>query len=218
MLKKPKTSKEEKMAEDYFPIDKADLERAIEIQVSKSPSKEDFLKRSTEKIFKRPDRNSLETIESPAKNKIKRKNSSTRKTSRKTSQGKRTFKRFAPKEYSPPKIELKSGGYELIITEKPQVALKISSALGNSKQRNNHGTPYYEVSKDGKNIVVACAVGHLFTLQQKTAGSDVPTFNISWTPNYLVRKNDFTKRYFDVIAKLCKNAGSVTVATDYDIE
>ncbi|MEK6758049.1 MAG: hypothetical protein AABX88_02880 [Nanoarchaeota archaeon] len=68
MLKKPKTSKEEKMAEDYFPIDKADLERAIEIQVSKSPSKEDFLKRSTEKIFKRPDRNSLETIESPAKN------------------------------------------------------------------------------------------------------------------------------------------------------
>ncbi|MBI2004082.1 hypothetical protein HYS72_01325 [Candidatus Pacearchaeota archaeon] len=46
----------------------------------------------------------------------------------------------------------------------------------------------------------------------------MPSFDISWTPNYLARKKDFTKRYYDAILKLIKNAGSLTIATDYDTE
>ena len=71
-------------------------------------------------------------------------------------------------EYKPAKVSLKKDGYELIITEKPQAALKISSALGKSVQRNIGSVPYYEVSRNGEKMVVACAVGHLFTLMQNT--------------------------------------------------
>ena len=78
--------------------------------------------------------------------------------------------------------------------------------------------PYYEVDRNGKKLMVACAVGHLFTLKQNEKGTEVPVFDISWAPNYLARKRDFTKRYYDTILKLVKGAKSLTIATDYDIE
>ena len=58
----------------------------------------------------------------------------------------------------------------------------------------------------------------MFTLKQNVPGSGVPIFDVSWVPNYLARKGDFTKKYYDTLLRLAKNAGSVTVATDYDIE
>ena len=60
-------------------------------------------------------------------------------------------------------------------------------------------------------------MGHLFTLAQKNPGSETPVFDLYWAPNCIVRKKDFTK-YYDIISKLVKNAGSITIATDYDIE
>jgi len=130
----------------------------------------------------------------------------------------RTKKKSKKKTYSPPKINLKKGGYELIITEKPQAALKISSALGNPSKKNYQGVPYYEVSRDGKKIIVACTVGHLLTLKQNVSGSNFPVFDVSWVPNYLAIKKDFTKKYYQALSKLAKDAGSITIATDYDIE
>ena len=124
-------------------------------------------------------------------------------------------------EFTVPKISLKKNSYELIITEKPQAAMKISSALGESKKNNFQKVPYYEINRQGNKIIVACAVGHLFTLIQNpsnTEGAKIPIFDIIWMPNFMVRKNDFTKRYHDTILKLAKNAGSITVATDYDVE
>ncbi|OGJ17066.1 DNA topoisomerase I [Candidatus Pacearchaeota archaeon RBG_13_33_26] len=106
----------------------------------------------------------------------------------------------------------------MIITEKPQAALKIASALGSSEKRNLYGIPYYELNKNGNRIIVACAVGHLFTLTQTEKNSGFPVFDIKWVPNYLVRKKDFTKKYYDTLLSLVKNAGSITIATDYDIE
>lgn len=88
---------------------------------------------------------------------------------------------------------MKQEGYELIITEKPQAALKIAEALGKSVKRDSHGVPYYEVDRKGKEIIVACAVGHLFTLSQISPRSTGPVFEIKWVPNYLVRKGDFSK-------------------------
>ncbi len=120
--------------------------------------------------------------------------------------------------YEIPKINLKEEGYELIITEKPQAALKIASALGDAEKRDFKKIPYYEIDKNGKRILVACAVGHLFTLKQERAKKKLPIFNIKWVPNYLARKKDFTKKYYDALLKLAKSAGSLTVATDYDIE
>jgi len=184
--KAPKKTKEEKLAENFFPVDESDLKHVIE------------------KEHKEIDVKSLEEVEFEGKKKVRK------KVKRKTTQIK--------KEFKAPKINLKKDGYELIITEKPQAAMKISSALGKSKKYNFQKVPYYEVNRNGKKIVVVCAVGHLFTLKQKNQGQEIPVFDIGWVPNFMARKNDFTKRYYDTILKFAKNAGSITVATDYDVE
>mgnify|MGYP001616163742 CR=1 FL=1 len=115
----------------------------------------------------------------------------------------------------------KRGNYELIITEKPQAAAKIASALdsGTPIKKNVAGVNYYEITRNGKKIFVACAVGHLFTLKQDNGkGRELPTFNVKWVPNYQALKKDFTKRYYTVLANLAARSSTFTVATDYDIE
>ena len=191
MRKKKQKPAEQKIAEEYFPVNERDVKYAIEKQYK--PLETEFTQISQPK-----------------------------ETKKKITRAKKSFKKSKSskplKEYKPPKISLKKDGYELIITEKPQAAMKIADALGKSEKRNLHGISYYEVNRDGENIVVACAVGHLFTLSQNQKGSGYPVFDISWMPNYIVRKADFTKKYYDTLLSLAKNAGSITVATDYDIE
>ena len=199
MPKKPKKTREEKLAEDYFPVDAEDIKKTVEKKVKKS---ETSAKSKIEKEYKKPERDSLETVEKISKKKPVKRRKATSKE----------------KKYSHPKTKLKKGGYELIITEKPQAALKIASSLGKAIKKGGKGVAYYEINRDGKEIVVACAVGHLFTLKQEKARQKLPVFDIEWIPNYLARKNDFTKRYYDTLLKLAKGAGSLTVATDYDIE
>jgi len=183
MPRKTKKSKEQKLAENYFPVDENDVKLAVEKEYKKPVSLSEMV---------------------PEKKRRKK------KTKRKTKK--------SQKKYVAPKVELSKGGYELVITEKPQAALKIANALGKAIQRNFNRVPYYEVDRKGKKIIVACAVGHLFTLKQNISGSYIPIFDISWIPNYLARKKDFTKRYYDTLLKLAKGAGSLIVATDYDIE
>ena len=193
--KKPQKTKAEISAEGYFPVDESTIKRAIEKKVETREPK-DF-----EKI-------EVLAIKAPKEKKKKIKKVSERKKSK---------KEVSYKDFIPKKIELKKDGYELVITEKPQAALKISSALGKSTKRDFHGIPYYEVNRKGEKIVVACAVGHLFTLKQISRG-EFPAFDIKWVPNFMAREKDFTKKYFDTILSLTKNAKSITVATDYDIE
>ncbi len=202
MKRKPKKTKEEKLAEDFFPVDEDNLKTTIEKPVKSLVQAEDLVKKAIEKEYKKPGKKEIETVKKIKKKRITKK---TTKNNKKIT-------------YSPPKIELKQGNYELIITEKPQAAAKIATALGNPTTRAQRGISYYELNRDGKQIIVACAVGHLFTLSQNNSGAKIPTFDIKWLPNYLVRKNDFTKKYYDTLLKLAKNAGSLTVATDYDIE
>ncbi|MCH8049764.1 hypothetical protein IH979_03610, partial [Patescibacteria group bacterium] len=188
MPRKLRKTKREKVVEEYFPVDESDIKHAIE------------------KKYKKPDRKSLETVEKIGKKPIKKRKTTTKK------------KKTAKKEYKIPKVNLKKDGYELIITEKPQAAMKIASALGKSKKKSNKKVSYYEVDRNGEKIVVVSAVGHLFSLKQEKARSQLPSFDVVWLPNYLIRKRDFTKQYYDTILKLVKGAGSITVATDYDVE
>lgn len=112
--------------------------------------------------------------------------------------------------------------YELIITEKPSASKRIAEALADDgvKKHSENGVPYYEVRHKGHEIVVACAVGHLYTLAEaKPNGYIYPIFDVEWKPSHLVaEESKFSKKYNDVIKKLCKNADSYTIATDYDIE
>lgn len=222
MPRKKRKTREEKAIESFSIIDEEDLKKTVEKRVHEGLPKEEILKNAVEKMSKdsqlsiktihkiveksysKPSRKELESVEKPK-----------RKTRRKTARKKTTKKNT---EFSIPKVKLKSSGYELIITEKPQAAVKIASALGKPIQKNYQKVPYYEITRNGKKIVVACAVGHLFTLTQNSSGSNFPRFDISWVPNFYARKKDFTKRYYDALKKLIKDASSLTVATDYDIE
>ncbi len=118
------------------------------------------------------------------------------------------------------RIETLKGNSILIITEKPQAAAKIASALSSGRERRyvEAGVSYYEFNKNNENVIVACAVGHLFSLSQDVKGSDYPIFEISWKPNFEVRKKDFTRKYYSLLSKLSKRAKEIIVATDYDVE
>ncbi|MEM2916099.1 MAG: DNA topoisomerase I [Candidatus Woesearchaeota archaeon] len=113
-------------------------------------------------------------------------------------------------------------GYELIITEKPNAAKKLAEALADGKpvKENYKGVPFYKVTHGNKDIVVGCAVGHLFGLAEKEKkGFQYPVFDIEWVPVYEIQKSaEFSKKYADALKRLVKGADSFTVACDYDVE
>jgi DNA topoisomerase-1 len=122
--------------------------------------------------------------------------------------------RTIKEETEEPAEEAKEKAYTLIITEKPQAAEKIANALAQPKRYYENKVPYYELEKGGKKIIVACAVGHLFTLTTKEKGW--PIFKISWKADF--KRNPWAKKYYQLLKKLVRNASDFVIATDYDIE
>ncbi len=111
--------------------------------------------------------------------------------------------------------------YELIITEKPQAAKRIAEALSDSKpiKKSVNKVPYYELTHNKKDIVIGCAVGHLYTVAEKDKGKwTYPVFNLEWIPSYEKTKQKYSRKYISLLKKLSKKAYSYTVACDYDIE
>ncbi len=110
--------------------------------------------------------------------------------------------------------------YELIITEKPNAAKMIATALADGKAIKEaiQGVPYYKISHNKKDIVVGCAVGHLYTVAEKEKSFKYPSFDILWKATSDVDPKSFTKKYLTTLKKLAKDAAEFTVATDYDIE
>ncbi len=111
--------------------------------------------------------------------------------------------------------------YTLIITEKPDAANRIATALdaeGKPKKAVNNGVPYYQAYRDG-NIVVVPALGHLYTLKSKQKGQGYPVFDYQWVPRYQAERSASRIRiWLKVIAKLAKNAEEFVDACDFDIE
>ncbi|MEM4707793.1 MAG: DNA topoisomerase I [Candidatus Anstonellales archaeon] len=104
----------------------------------------------------------------------------------------------------------------LIIAEKPKVAGKIASAIGNAKFVKMGKAGYYAI---GEEIAVAPAVGHVYTLAEKKKSFDYPVFDIEWVPSYKAVKGAYyTKDYISILEKLGKKADEVIIACDYDIE
>jgi DNA topoisomerase I len=112
--------------------------------------------------------------------------------------------------------------YTLIITEKPDAANRIASALdaaGKPKRLLEKGVPYYEAHGDGK-IVVVPALGHLYTVWAGVNGRNkYPVFNYEWVPRYKAERGASRIRvWLQAITKLAKDAGTFIDACDYDIE
>jgi DNA topoisomerase-1 len=112
--------------------------------------------------------------------------------------------------------------FELIIAEKPSAAKKIAEALSTSKIiiHRNKGVTDYLIDHNGKDIIVANAVGHLYGLKQKdTKSRKYPVFDIEWVQSSKVNKSSsYTTKYLQRLKKLAKGANEFTVATDYDVE
>lgn len=121
------------------------------------------------------------------------------------------------KKVKPDRID-RVGNYTLIITEKPQAALKIASALGSARKITDGGVSYFEVERNGAEIRVASAVGHLFNLEYKAGQKGWPIFELEWRPSYEKKNAAFTRKYYLLLSKLAKKAGEILVATDYDNE
>ena len=178
---------------------------------------QDFLpikdvKHTTEKEEKyRPSIEELTTIESPGRSVPA---SSLENTVSKT---KRKARRRIGKA-EPSKIEKPKKDSILIITEKPQAANKIANALGNAAKKIDKQVSYYELKREGKTIIVASAVGHLFGLTYAKGQKGWPVFNLEWHPSYEKKSAEFTKRYYDLLKKLSAKAEEIIIATDYDIE
>ncbi|MCK4670569.1 MAG: DNA topoisomerase I, partial [Nanoarchaeota archaeon] len=112
--------------------------------------------------------------------------------------------------------------YELIICEKPQAAKRIAEALADGKpiKESVKKVSYYKITHGKKDIVVGCAVGHLYGLGEKNkAGWTYPVFDIEWKPTSEISKSaKFSKPYLEMLKKLAKDANEFTVACDFDVE
>lgn len=115
--------------------------------------------------------------------------------------------------------------YTLMISEKPDAMKRIAEALAEGKslkrKENEKAVAYYEFKRDGKRHVTVCAVGHLFNLDpvDKGKGWNYPVFKAEWKPSFSVRKqSEFSKKYFEVVEQMAKNANDYIVCTDFDTE
>ncbi len=170
---------------------------------------------TVEKTVKRkPSTEELTTIEKPGKPiPASEMEEFEKEKPKKTKKARRQNK---PKTQEATKISQKQDAI-LIITEKPQAALKIASALGDARKYSENNVPFYELEKNNEKIIVASAVGHLFNLTYVKGQTGWPIFKTEWVPSY-TQKASYTKNYYDLIKKLSRRAKEIIVSTDYDIE
>jgi DNA topoisomerase-1 len=80
--------------------------------------------------------------------------------------------------------------YILIVTEKPDAALRIATALDkneNPQKISENGVPYY-IAERQKKIVVVPSLGHLYTIDGVERGRNYPVFTYEWVPRYIVER------------------------------
>jgi DNA topoisomerase-1 len=112
--------------------------------------------------------------------------------------------------------------YTLIITEKPDAAYRIATALdteGKPQKLSQNGVPYYRAKRNGE-VVIVPAIGHLYTIASKQkANRDYPIFDYQWVPRYQAERGATRIRtWLKVIAKLAENAEAFVDGCDFDIE
>ena len=111
--------------------------------------------------------------------------------------------------------------HQLIICEKPSAAEKIALALGGGRARRRivNGVPAWWLERKGRQVVVASAVGHLYTVDQDVQGRGFPVFSTEWYPIPEVeKKRGRDLAWIGAISSLAKDADSFVSACDYDTE
>ncbi len=113
--------------------------------------------------------------------------------------------------------------YTLIISEKPDAANRIAAALdtnGKTARETDNGVPFFAAKNGDKEIIVASALGHLYTVAGTKKGEwDYPVFEYQWVPRWMAEKGASKIRtWLKVLSKLAENAEEFVDACDYDIE
>jgi len=109
----------------------------------------------------------------------------------------------------------------LIIAEKPSASEKIANALAEDeiKKIKDNDSVYYKIKRNGEEIFIVPAVGHLFGLKQKGKGSDYPRFDVVWKPTFKIsKKSAYAEKYYENMKKVAENCDDFIVACDYDQE
>lgn len=110
----------------------------------------------------------------------------------------------------------------MVISEKPSSARRIAVALdeNHKPKRAQYGKVSFYISlRDGAELIVVSAVGHLYTIVQTKGGWTYPVFNIKWVPSHKADKRSaYTKPYLNAIISLGENVDEVVSACDYDQE
>ena len=111
----------------------------------------------------------------------------------------------------------------IMICEKPDAAKKISAALADGHVKkiiSTEGVAYYEFNINKKKHIAVAAVGHLFGLKDVSGkGWKYPIYDLDWAPTYLINKKaEFTKKYYDTIMSVAKDADDFIISTDLDEE
>jgi len=113
-------------------------------------------------------------------------------------------------------------GRTLVICEKPSAAKRIAQALddeGGADGYTERGVSYHVAHRGAEELVVVSALGHLFTVAQKSVGWTYPVFDVAWVPVYEANKSASKARgYIDVIKKLSAGVDGYVSACDYDME
>ncbi|UCE43846.1 MAG: DNA topoisomerase I [Candidatus Bathyarchaeota archaeon] len=112
--------------------------------------------------------------------------------------------------------------YTLIITEKPDAARRIATALdseGKPEKVEDNDVPYFLANRD-RELVVVPALGHLYTLvQDRGRRNFYPVFNFKWAPRYKAERGaKKTRAWVKIFSKLSEDADDFIAACDYDIE
>jgi DNA topoisomerase I len=112
--------------------------------------------------------------------------------------------------------------YTLIITEKPDAAARIATALdeqGKPQRNQKNGVPYFRAQRNGE-IVVVPAIGHLYTITNKQKGhSNYPVFDYQWVPRWQAERGASRIRtWLKVISELAADADAFVDGCDFDIE
>jgi DNA topoisomerase I len=113
--------------------------------------------------------------------------------------------------------------YTLIIAEKPDAASRIASALdekGKAQKNVVHGVPYFSACRNGVDLLVVSALGHLYTVAaDKNQKGSYPVFSYQWVPRFQAERGaSKIKVWLNVISKLAQNADAFVDACDFDVE
>ena len=111
-------------------------------------------------------------------------------------------------------------GKVIIVAEKPKAARRIVEALSykiRPRLYRSNGVPYWILRSTALELYIVPSAGHLFGLHTTKRG--YPIFTYEWRPLYEIdRRSSFTRKFINLLSKVCREANYYINACDYDIE